>query len=214
MKSEISSAFGSEYYRIILDAMPCPVFVVKEDVQIVDFNTAAEHLMEQDRSQSRPRHAGELLQCLHAHADTGGCGHAEACQDCLIRQAVKSALEGNTPPRSTVRIDLMAREKQTEGLFLISVAPLLVNNLRMALLILEDIREITLLRQILPICPHCKQVRNDEDYWQNVESYLSSHVEPDHSHSLCPECSDKLFPENARQSGFQESIEAAQEAAS
>ena len=90
---------------------------------------------------------------------------------------------------------MVSQGKTIEALFLITVAPLVLDDVRLAIVILEDIREITLLRQIVPICAHCKQVRNDENYWQSVESYLGTNLEIDCSHSLCPSCAQKIFPE-------------------
>jgi sigma-B regulation protein RsbU (phosphoserine phosphatase) len=46
------------------------------------------------------------------------------------------------------------------------------------------------LEGILPICSYCKKVRDDNDYWQSVESYVSSHSEAHFSHGICPSCYD------------------------
>jgi len=44
------------------------------------------------------------------------------------------------------------------------------------------------LQGIIPICGYCKKVRDDEDYWQNVESYIATHSEAEFSHGVCPSC--------------------------
>jgi len=44
------------------------------------------------------------------------------------------------------------------------------------------------LQGLLPICSYCKKVRNDGNYWQQVESYVSEHSEAIFSHSICPDC--------------------------
>ena len=44
------------------------------------------------------------------------------------------------------------------------------------------------LQGILPICSYCKKIRNDRNYWQNVESYVSDHSQAEFSHSICPSC--------------------------
>lgn len=46
------------------------------------------------------------------------------------------------------------------------------------------------LEGILPICSYCKKVRDDHDYWQSVESYVSTHSEAHFSHGICPSCYD------------------------
>lgn len=59
----------------------------------------------------------------------------------------------------------------------------------------DYIAEIRTLRAILPICSNCKKIRDDEGYWQEVESYISSHSETVFSHGICPACARKLYPE-------------------
>jgi len=47
---------------------------------------------------------------------------------------------------------------------------------------------IKVLHGLLPICSYCKKVRDDQNYWQQVESYVESHAEVQFSHSICPDC--------------------------
>ena len=199
MKPELSAVYGSEYHRMLLDAMPCPVLVVEEDVRIVDFNTAAGKILDEKRELVLHRRAGEILHCLHSIETPEGCGHAPACLQCPIRNAVNSALEGQTPLRQTVKLELVMQERVVEALFLITVAPLIFEDVHLAVVILEDIREIAMLRRMIPICSNCKEIRTDENYWQSVESYLGTHLELDCTHSLCPSCAQKLFPEYTAQ---------------
>ena len=48
------------------------------------------------------------------------------------------------------------------------------------------------LQGLLPICSYCKRVRDDQNYWQQVDSYISKHSEVAFSHSICPTCYDGL----------------------
>lgn len=54
------------------------------------------------------------------------------------------------------------------------------------------------LKGLLPICMFCKKIRNDGNYWQQVEDYLVEHTEADFSHSICPECLEKHYPEHVK----------------
>ena len=47
------------------------------------------------------------------------------------------------------------------------------------------------LESFLPICSYCKNVRNDKNYWQQIESYMQSHVGTQFSHGVCPDCVEK-----------------------
>jgi CheY-like chemotaxis protein len=53
--------------------------------------------------------------------------------------------------------------------------------------------QVKQLQGILPICAHCKKVRNDQDYWQQVEGYISAHTEVQFSHSICPQCYETII---------------------
>jgi PAS domain S-box-containing protein len=48
--------------------------------------------------------------------------------------------------------------------------------------------EVKSLQEILPICSYCKRIRDDENYWHTVESYISDHTDSRFSHSICPSC--------------------------
>jgi GAF domain-containing protein len=54
--------------------------------------------------------------------------------------------------------------------------------------------EVKKLSGLLPICANCKKIRDDKGYWNQVESYISSHSEVEFSHGICPECAQKLYP--------------------
>lgn len=56
--------------------------------------------------------------------------------------------------------------------------------------------EVMLLQGMLPICSNCHNVRDDDGYWTKVDTYLSSKSIPV-SHSICPNCIRKLYPEMA-----------------
>jgi phosphoserine phosphatase RsbU/P len=52
----------------------------------------------------------------------------------------------------------------------------------------EALTRVRQLQGLLPICAYCKKIRDDRNYWQQVESYISDHSEAQFSHSICPEC--------------------------
>lgn len=55
-------------------------------------------------------------------------------------------------------------------------------------------RRIETLRGIVPICSFCKQIRDDQGYWNKVEAYVSKHTDAQFSHSICPECAEEHYP--------------------
>ena len=52
--------------------------------------------------------------------------------------------------------------------------------------------QVKQLRGLVPICMYCKKIRNDRDYWQQVETFISEHSEAEFSHGICPDCYVKL----------------------
>ncbi len=56
-------------------------------------------------------------------------------------------------------------------------------------------KEIKTLSGLLPICMHCKKIRDDQGYWQQMEQYIHEHSDAQFSHSICRECAEKLYPD-------------------
>ncbi len=50
--------------------------------------------------------------------------------------------------------------------------------------------EVRKLSGLLPICMYCKKIRDDKDYWQQIDHYIAAHTEAVFSHGICPECFD------------------------
>ena len=61
----------------------------------------------------------------------------------------------------------------------------------------EASAEITQLKGMLPLCSHCKNVRDDTGYWRKIETYLSKQMEATFSHSICPSCLETHYPDLA-----------------
>lgn len=59
----------------------------------------------------------------------------------------------------------------------------------------QAIEKIKVLSGIVPICMHCKQIRDDQGYWNKLESFISKHSDAQFSHSICDACMEKYYPE-------------------
>ncbi|MBF0229284.1 MAG: hypothetical protein HQK63_06780 [Desulfamplus sp.] len=55
--------------------------------------------------------------------------------------------------------------------------------------------QIKILSGIIPICMHCKGIRDDQGYWNNVEKYIAQHPDAQFSHGICPKCMEKYYSE-------------------
>lgn len=58
----------------------------------------------------------------------------------------------------------------------------------------EALDRIKKLSGLLPMCASCKKIRNDSGYWEQIEEYIAYHSDAVLSHSLCPECAERMFP--------------------
>lgn len=65
--------------------------------------------------------------------------------------------------------------------------------------LIHDLRqasfEVKILSGLLPICSHCKKIRDDKGYWNNIEAYIHEHSEAKFSHGICQECAKKHYPD-------------------
>lgn len=58
----------------------------------------------------------------------------------------------------------------------------------------KALKEVKVLRGLIPMCASCKKIRNDGGFWQQLEEYLGEHSEAEFSHGLCQPCIKKLYP--------------------
>jgi two-component system, cell cycle sensor histidine kinase and response regulator CckA len=59
----------------------------------------------------------------------------------------------------------------------------------------QSLARVKTLNGLLPICSACKKIRDDQGYWRQVEIYIKDHSNADFTHSICPECAGRLYPE-------------------
>ncbi|MCF7794731.1 MAG: response regulator [Candidatus Cloacimonetes bacterium] len=88
--------------------------------------------------------------------------------------------------------ELLARVKAHVSLKLVSdKQKMLIEKLQKAL------HEIQTLSGLLPICSHCKKIRDDSGYWKGVEHYIAEHSDAQFSHGICPDCMRQYYPKVA-----------------
>lgn len=70
------------------------------------------------------------------------------------------------------------------------------NKLRLEKAKLEQaLAQVKTLSGLLPICSHCKKIRDDQGYWNQIEKYVGEHSNAQFSHGICPECAKKFYPD-------------------
>lgn len=108
------------------------------------------------------------------------------------RQGVEDLIEGLTAGADDyVSKPFVAGELRSRinvGVRVLGLEQLLAKKVRQLEMALEDVKQ---LRGLLPICSYCNKIRNDNDYWEQVDSYITRHSEVEFSHSICPACYEK-----------------------
>jgi hypothetical protein len=171
----------------ILDAMPSLVFLMDREARILFANRAARRACDPAQSTALRRLGGEALHCMHAQRDRG-CGTTDFCADCIIRKAVGSAMEGGSVFREVSPMVLDEEGEPRDAWFLVTASQFEHEGKPLALVVLEDLTELYELRQIVPLCMGCRKVRDDAQFWRQVDEYLSKHAGLRFSPGLCPEC--------------------------
>jgi PAS domain-containing protein len=186
----------SSYLRAILDAIPSWVFIMDDSCRVIDSNLAASLTLGEEAEVVLTRLSGEALHCIHAAEGIGVCGTTRFREDCVIRDSIGSAIHGKTVVRFKTELQLLRKKHSVEKIYVhVTASPFVFGGITYALLIIEDITEVTELREILPICVSCKRIRDDKEYWEHVESYLGKYLDLRFTHSICPECAKRLYPD-------------------
>jgi hypothetical protein len=182
-------------YTDLYDFAPTGYFNLAADGTILAVNLTGARLLGLERAQLLERRLGSLVSeadrpvfnaCLEktfAGKDREGCEvallRAEAAPLFVRIEAV--VCEGRRECRAAL-LDVTDRHRAE------AEQERLVQELQSAL------ARVKLLSGLLPICANCKSIRNDEGYWKQIESYISSHSEATFSHGICPECLHQLYP--------------------
>ncbi|MBI4797765.1 MAG: DUF3365 domain-containing protein [Desulfarculus sp.] len=59
----------------------------------------------------------------------------------------------------------------------------------------ESLTQVKILSGLLPICAHCKKIRDDQGYWRQLENYIRDHSQAEFTHGICPQCAAELYAE-------------------
>jgi len=181
--------------RVILDAYPTPVFIVDEDLRIQEVNRAAADFRTPEAFELLGLKTGDAFHCLNAMASEDGCGHTEACEECLIRKSVHSAFLQQGVARKRTRVTWGKGEEARDYHLFITTVPFEFEGRSLALLILEDFTEWMELKRLIPICAGCKKIRTESDLWQQLEAYFKTQMDLEFSHGLCPDCVKEYMKE-------------------
>ncbi len=190
---------NQEQIEATLNALPDLLFEVDRQGRICGFHSASQELLYASPEEFMDKTVNEILPKEPA---------------AIIMNAIKRAAEKGKDFGATYSLELGMSVKWFELSITAKKSPKGANDRFLVLardisrrkqvemekekLILElkeAMSKIKTLSGLLPICSSCKKIRNDKGYWDQLEAYISSHSEAHFSHSICPECAKKLYPE-------------------
>ncbi len=188
-----------EQIEATLDALPDLLFELDCQGRILEFHSASKELLYASPEEFMDKAVNEILPEEPA---------------AIIMSAIKRAAEKGRDFGAIYSLDIAMSVKWFELSITAKKDPKVANGRFIVLirditrrkqaemekenLILElkkAMSKIKTLSGLLPICSSCKKIRDDKGYWNQLEAYISSHSEADFSHSICPECEKKLYPE-------------------
>ncbi|NTW77710.1 MAG: PAS domain S-box protein [Syntrophaceae bacterium] len=187
-----------KYNQFFKTSRDC-VFITSKDGKLIDLNDAAVELLGYSSREELLRmkiqyvYANEKERAKHARV-AAECGYVKEYpldlrrKDGSIRHVLMTAVaryDANGKIigyQGTIR-DITERRKIEE------------ERERLILELQEAISQVKTLSGLLPICASCKKIRDDKGYWNQIESYIRAHSEAKFSHSICPDCAKKMYPE-------------------
>jgi PAS domain S-box-containing protein len=181
--------------KTVLDTIQAGIVVIDPDSHIiVGVNAAAGKMISAPRQHILGRLCHEFI-CLD---DKDQCPVTDRGQILENEESVLLTANGEQVPilKTVVSVALEGREHLLESFLDITERKeaekereRLIDELQAAL------AEVKALSGLLPICASCKSIRDDQGYWQQIEAYIGDHSEAEFSHSVCPKCARKLYPE-------------------
>jgi two-component system, OmpR family, sensor histidine kinase VicK len=201
-RSRKNAEAGRDHLAAIVGSCSDAVIGLTLDGRILSWNTAAERIFGYSHSEmlgqsispliapNRPRHlqhVHELLKEGHRldHLETACVRKDGVSIDIALTVSPVQNADGRVVGASALARDISKRKQEERERLQ------LINDLTKAL------AEVKTLSGLLPICASCKKIRNDTGYWQAVEVYIKEHSQAEFTHSICPECARRLYPEYA-----------------
>jgi PAS domain-containing protein len=199
-EAELQIKRQTEFLNLVLESLPYPFCVVSASDQTVKLaNSCA----------NAGRLSGDVTCHSLTHEGDGLCGLNEhSCPVDMIKETKRPVVleyvhhdrhgnprnvemhaypifddEGNVSQVIESSVDITDRKRAEE------------DRERLISALQEALSKVRTLSGLLPICASCKKIRDDDGYWNRIEEYIKDHSEAEFSHSICPECVIKFYPE-------------------
>jgi PAS domain S-box-containing protein len=200
-------ASARRFQSQILESLPVGMWVADGNGRIIQANAAGNAIW----GGAIPSEPGERMRRMRWHASGRPMEARESALDKALRNGESSLNEvldierGDGDHRTILNSVMPVRDEQGRIAGALLINQDITQDKRMEreredlIRSLEDaMRNIKILKGLLPVCAACKKIRDDGGYWQQMEEYIRDHSEADFSHGICPECLISLYPEYSR----------------
>lgn len=198
-EAETAVREGAARLRDLANAVPDGILTIDQEGRIRDLNPAAEEIYGYEPSELLGCHFDVLVperfreENRRAFRELVGDDRLDSFDARPMRSLRKSGEE--------FEAEVSVAEHVTEGVAFVTTVVRDVSERRRLEQEREDLieelrtalEEVRTLRGILPICSSCKSIRDDAGYWHRVESYIGSYSEAEFTHSICPDCAERLY---------------------
>lgn len=134
------------FLKGLFAAIPCGVMIVDNDRRVLVVNSVIERVFGVKDEEVTGKRGGEVLRCVHVHDSPEGCGFGPFCRTCLVRQTALDAISGKQINRNRANMELLVKGKPRDMTILVSAAPFDHQGERLAVVMMEDITELSTLR--------------------------------------------------------------------
>jgi PAS domain S-box-containing protein len=185
---------GESYHKAIMNSVQEPILVIDRNYRIADANEPARQAFgEGDAIIGRACFEVTHKTAIPCHAAGGMCPVRSVFQNGLmVRFIHEHPHAGGRPVLEEIVASPLRNEKgQVE--YVIEEMRDLTEVLKNQRLVDELRGEVKTLRGLLPICSHCKKIRNPDGGWEPPAEYIARHTDADLSHGICPDCLSRYY---------------------
>jgi len=179
-------------FETLFELLPSVVILVDTDYRVVAINAKAQAFFHMPRNDAYLQLCGYVFRCVNA-GKPAGCRKTPGCSDCLIRETVRMTLEGTNVSRNKAGYHVWKNGELIRINVLVTATHIVHENKTFALVVIDEISNITQIQGLLPICYSCHRIREGQDHWTRLEEYIQKHSEADFTHDLCPDCAKRTL---------------------
>jgi len=137
------------FLQALFESIPCSVMIVDENNRVEIINSAFQSAFHSTHLPSETHSVGELIKCRNHLESQEACGFTKECLKCQLLATAREALSGDKVHRKRTKLQLGQGDAIENHTFLLSAAPIEFPQTQMAIVIMEDITELDLLKHEL-----------------------------------------------------------------